>query len=626
MVFRAMMRYTLFIFLFLSAYCMSAQTEKTIVGKRFSPIGLLEMIRENRELVSLTFRNCVLVATAEDEDLSLVLSPEPNWARADYPFDPTSKIATDNLSIRFVNCQFNPDENRSFRFENIFFSKLEFDHCSGYGIEFDDCVLYLQTSFLDCSFRYLRFTDSRVFEHVEFNDCDVNQFEITGSVFLRNTLSTSFGLTFENQNEFNYFRILNSEFVDASDESKRFKNFDQVLHGTGIQNFESFTSQEFSAVENYFDCTVLFNGFVVENKFKFYGNRLLREAVFEEVPSLPTDASDIPYTQFLRNDARDIDARGDGAAVLQNNIGIVIPKSNFEYQFVRYNREEDYRKDLSKPWAVLAPEKKIIPVYSRLLTIYDANNDLQSYNQCFRDLKEIEKIGSKVRWESRRQYEDWFRWKMDQFLQTYSAYGTDPVLSLINGFWTIMLFAALYVLFPSEEDNLSRSRITSAFERYILHFGKREKAFARPDEVYEAELEKISVLREQFKPHQQSMPPVIRAFATPIYWFNRTIIFLEHKARSLFYFDLFPDWPALSRRRRIMTTVWLTLTLILFIAWGIIMRAVNAFALSMNAFVTLGYGELEAKGIARYFCVLEGIVGWFVLSIFSVSLISQILQ
>jgi hypothetical protein len=52
----------------------------------------------------------------------------------------------------------------------------------------------------------------------------------------------------------------------------------------------------------------------------------------------------------------------------------------------------------------------------------------------------------------------------------------------------------------------------------------------------------------------------------------------------------------------------------------------NAFALSMNAFVTLGYGDMPARGVARYLAVLEGLTGWFLLSIFSSSLISQILQ
>lgn len=55
-------------------------------------------------------------------------------------------------------------------------------------------------------------------------------------------------------------------------------------------------------------------------------------------------------------------------------------------------------------------------------------------------------------------------------------------------------------------------------------------------------------------------------------------------------------------------------------------QVIDAFATSMNAFVTLGYGQMPVKGIGKYLAVLEGLIGWFLLSIFSVSLISQILQ
>lgn len=52
---------------------------------------------------------------------------------------------------------------------------------------------------------------------------------------------------------------------------------------------------------------------------------------------------------------------------------------------------------------------------------------------------------------------------------------------------------------------------------------------------------------------------------------------------------------------------------------------VNAFSLSLNTFITLGFGTIPTTGIARYVCILQGFLGWFLLSIFTASLISQIL-
>ncbi len=51
----------------------------------------------------------------------------------------------------------------------------------------------------------------------------------------------------------------------------------------------------------------------------------------------------------------------------------------------------------------------------------------------------------------------------------------------------------------------------------------------------------------------------------------------------------------------------------------------NAMTLSLNSFVTLGFGSIPTSGLARYVCILQGFIGWFLLSIFTASLINQVL-
>jgi hypothetical protein len=57
-----------------------------------------------------------------------------------------------------------------------------------------------------------------------------------------------------------------------------------------------------------------------------------------------------------------------------------------------------------------------------------------------------------------------------------------------------------------------------------------------------------------------------------------------------------------------------------------IIKILNALMLSLNVFSTLGFGDIPVKGFAKYLTVVEGFIGWFLLSIFSVALISQIIQ
>lgn len=58
---------------------------------------------------------------------------------------------------------------------------------------------------------------------------------------------------------------------------------------------------------------------------------------------------------------------------------------------------------------------------------------------------------------------------------------------------------------------------------------------------------------------------------------------------------------------------------------GFLISALNAITLSLNSFVTLGFGNIPTKGVARYVCIVQGFIGWFLLSIFTVALISQVM-
>jgi hypothetical protein len=58
---------------------------------------------------------------------------------------------------------------------------------------------------------------------------------------------------------------------------------------------------------------------------------------------------------------------------------------------------------------------------------------------------------------------------------------------------------------------------------------------------------------------------------------------------------------------------------------GLFVSMLNATALSMNAFITLGFGNIPTTGIARYMCIVQGLVGWFLLSLFTVALLNQVL-
>jgi hypothetical protein len=63
-----------------------------------------------------------------------------------------------------------------------------------------------------------------------------------------------------------------------------------------------------------------------------------------------------------------------------------------------------------------------------------------------------------------------------------------------------------------------------------------------------------------------------------------------------------------------------------FLVEIILLKVIEAVSMSLNVFSTLGYGALPESGLSRYLSIIEGFIGWFLLSIFSVALISQVIQ
>ncbi len=101
---------------------------------------------------------------------------------------------------------------------------------------------------------------------------------------------------------------------------------------------------------------------------------------------------------------------------------------------------------------------------------------------------------------------------------------------------------------------------------------------------------------------------------------------------GIFFFFFPSDWDATSKKRLVENFKDFIqknekgyVKPFFILLWGFMLSLLNAVTLSLNAFITLGFGNIPTHGIARYFCVLEGFLGWFLLSIFTVAMINQVL-
>lgn len=103
-------------------------------------------------------------------------------------------------------------------------------------------------------------------------------------------------------------------------------------------------------------------------------------------------------------------------------------------------------------------------------------------------------------------------------------------------------------------------------------------------------------------------------------------------AFAIFYFFFPSEWDTTSKSKLISNfndfrkkneKGYIKPFFVLIVGFGL--SLINALTLSLNAFVTLGFGTIPTKGLARYVCIIQGFIGWFLLSIFTVALINQVL-
>lgn len=183
----------------------------------------------------------------------------------------------------------------------------------------------------------------------------------------------------------------------------------------------------------------------------------------------------------------------------------------------------------------------LVNIYKGLHSIFLSRGDLESANACYSEMKQLQGKRLRYLFLENSTFSNFLRWQLNVLLKIYTNHGTDPGLAVVMSFFVILVFAMLYLFFPSEWDSESVNRLLISYEQFL----QRKK----------------------------------RANVAPL----------------------------------------------LVVFGSILLTLINSITLSINSFVTLGFGSIPTKGFARYLCIIEGFIGWFLLSIFTVALINQVL-
>lgn len=267
----------------------------------------------------------------------------------------------------------------------------------------------------------------------------------------------------------------------------------------------------------------------------------------------------------------------------------------------------------------------VIAQYAKLLAVYKSRSEMDSYNDCYVEMRDKQTAYSQYLYKKDRSFENWLVFSLNRFLKIFSDYGTRPSKAILFSIYVILGFALIYLFFPNSWDAHGKNRILNRYRFFIKYLQRN----AGVHEVYLEEKKQDLMGYEEFKilisNSEKSVPRFFSATALPLYQW--AVSGKRLTAKILSKFDILKGtWEDLPTGQKGWKSFLLVGTFLIALAYDLLIKVLNALMLSINTFTTLGFGEIPLKGLPRYLAIIQGFIGWFMLTIFSVSLISQLLN
>lgn len=333
------------------------------------------------------------------------------------------------------------------------------------------------------------------------SSCYFNGSVTVGNNYVSGILIENSDFEFPEYGEFNNYKLTDNVSSDLYLTANHFRGDE-----TGKVNFNKGNYLNLDIRENQFAVNVYFIENKAEERFFLVGNEFQKHVSFEKFLFSET-WNELYWKQLAGYKLRYADYGGETKEELDDE--------------VKYSN--------------------LINIYKGLHTIFLLRGDIESANACYSEMKQLQGRRLKLIFQEDKSFNNFLRWQLNVLLKVYTNHGTDPALAVVMSFFVILIFAMLYLFFPSEWDSDSMNRLLISYEQFLQ---RKKKANVAP---------------------------------------------------------------------------------LLVVFGSVLLSLVNSITLSINSFVTLGFGRIPTKGFARYLCIIEGFIGWFLLSIFTVALINQVL-
>tara|TARA_R110002072_G_scaffold1380_2_gene11574 strand:- start:19022 stop:20725 length:1704 start_codon:yes stop_codon:yes gene_type:complete len=349
-----------------------------------------------------------------------------------------------------------------------------------------------------------------------------------------------------------------------------------------------------------------------------------------DIETLYLQNAEISTAGYLTNSTiKNIDL--EGALLPENNTYIPFHQISQKVALLQRNFVNDttqtsyYKAQTHKDFEDKKSYDLLIASYKLLLKSYQNRGDKSSYNACYLEMRDKETDYYKYILDKEPSFDNFLTYQLNVFLRVFSDYGTKPTKAIMFSIYVILCFAFIYLFFPNHWDSHGKNRIMDRYRFFTKYMNKD----AGMHDVYLEGQQDELLASEDFKNYMQQsekhIPKFFMATAMPLYKWS--ISSTKLSASFLKRIDIMKGtWSDLPKSKRIWKSVLLVSAFLISITYDIFIKMLNALMLSINTFTTLGFGEIPIKGLPRYLAIIQGFIGWFMLTIFSVSLISQLLN
>lgn len=267
----------------------------------------------------------------------------------------------------------------------------------------------------------------------------------------------------------------------------------------------------------------------------------------------------------------------------------------------------------------------LISVYTLFYHTYKDQGNTLSANSCYVEWKNIETAYLSKKLREDHSSRTWFSWFMNAFLKTFCDYGTNPFKSLTWSFIVMLVFTGIFMIYLWNFDTTEHKDIRRVFKNFGLYFVGGKSLL---------EIGQMMVPERNKQPSAEELSTFIYTYKKGLPWYYRifglNLARPRFSFRSMFFYKIadkmLGNWNDANKGKRIWVAIVVSMWIFGIFMKIILIRVFDAFTMSLNSFSTLGYGDLPRSEGMRYLSIIEGFIGWFLLSIFSVSLISQIIQ